>query len=266
MDAFTIAHATDLSADGGIAFAHGVALARDAQATLVSLHANPLANVDARDLPDANTLLQQWALKGGAAAEVSHERRTHECCEDPVDTLLDAMKSLAPNLLVVGTHKVSGVKRLFKGSVSESLALNAECPTLFLPIGGRGFVDATGALTVRSALIPVGSANAARVAIAKVVELAARCGIAHMDFHLLHVGDGTALEGVSMPEDPRWTWYTHAEKGDLSAVVKATAERLGTQLVVMATHGQDSVLDFLRGSLTEQVIRVSDCPVMSVPY
>ncbi len=263
---FVIAHATDLAADGGIAFAHGVALARDGGCTLVSLHANPTAGVAARDLPTAEALQAAWAAEGGPApAAVVHERRTHDCCEDPVDTLLDAMRTLQPDLLVVGTHRISSLGRLFKGSVSEALALNSVCPTLFLPIGEGGFVSAQGINTLARVLIPIGDEAAAARAIETVTRLAERCDVAHLDVHLLHVGAGDPIAALALPEAPRWTWHRRAAEGPLTRAIGAAADAVGAQLVVMATQGHDGVLDFLTGSHTEQVIRHSHCPVLSVP-
>jgi nucleotide-binding universal stress UspA family protein len=265
MPKFTIVHATDLAPDGGVAFAHGVALARDARATLISLHANPSAQVGAHDLPEAADLLATWAERGGAGGTVQHERRTHTCCDDPVDTLLDALRTVQPDLLVVSTHRMSGFRRLMKGSVSEAIALNATCPTLFLPIGGQGFIDDRGALTIHAALIPIGSTESAQRAIAGVTDLAHRCGITQLAIHLLHVGDGAVFEHLTLPDDARWQWHAHHATGDLSQVIRQTREAVNANLVVMATEGHNSVSDFFRGSHTEQLIRVSECPVMSIP-
>lgn len=264
---FVIAHATDLAADGGVAFAHGVALARDAGARLVSLHANPAAGVAARDLPTAAELLKTWHANGGAEpVAVDHHRQTHDCCEDPVDTLLDAMRALTPDLLVVGTHRVSAMGRLFKGSVSEALALNSGCPTLFLPIGEKGFVDVAGRNRIQRVLVPVGDAVAAERAVETITRLATRCRVEHVDFHLLHIGaGGEVLERLTLPEGERWTWHRHQAEGPLTQVINRFADELSADVVVMATAGHDSVVDMLKGSHTEQVLRKAHCPVLSVP-
>jgi nucleotide-binding universal stress UspA family protein len=45
-------------------------------------------------------------------------------------TLLQAVKEVRPDLLVMGSSGLSGVRRLLLGSVAESLVRNAECPVL----------------------------------------------------------------------------------------------------------------------------------------
>jgi nucleotide-binding universal stress UspA family protein len=46
------------------------------------------------------------------------------------DTLLDYVSKLKPDLLVVGNRGLSGLKRVWLGSVSESMVRHAECPVL----------------------------------------------------------------------------------------------------------------------------------------
>ncbi|MGM0559347.1 MAG: universal stress protein, partial [Myxococcota bacterium] len=132
-----IVHATDLHPDGGIAFAHSVALASRGDGSLFSLHANPADQEAVRRMPEASELIEEWKSKGGKneLAPAEFHKVSHSCCDDPVDTLLDAMNDILPNLLIVGKHPVEGMFKFLHTSVSESLALNAHIPALFLPIG-----------------------------------------------------------------------------------------------------------------------------------
>jgi len=47
-----------------------------------------------------------------------------------VDELMDFLQKDPPDLLVVGSRGLSASKRLFLGSVSESLVHHAPCPVL----------------------------------------------------------------------------------------------------------------------------------------
>jgi nucleotide-binding universal stress UspA family protein len=42
------------------------------------------------------------------------------------------------------------------------------------------------------------------------------------------------------------------------------AENLGADLIVLATHGHTGLAHALMGSVTEKVVRYSDCPVMTI--
>jgi nucleotide-binding universal stress UspA family protein len=52
--------------------------------------------------------------------------------------------------------------------------------------------------------------------------------------------------------------------GVVDAIARAATDR-SADLIVMATAGHRGVLDALRGSVTEMVIRAAPCPVLAVP-
>lgn len=73
---------------------------------------------------------------------------------------------------------------------------------------------------------------------------------------------------LSMMADPRYselTIWTHVEEGYLHSTIRNTVEASEVDLVVMGTKGTSGVADFLVGSNTEKVIRMSPCPVLAVP-
>jgi nucleotide-binding universal stress UspA family protein len=47
--------------------------------------------------------------------------------------------------------------------------------------------------------------------------------------------------------------------------IVAAADTWAADLIVMATAGHSGVLDALRGSTTERVLRRARCPVLAVP-
>jgi nucleotide-binding universal stress UspA family protein len=265
---FVIAHATDLHPDGGVAMAHGVALARSAHSPLVSYHAASADVARARPMPEAAELLRRWGLDEG---DVAHTRVQHSCCEDPVDTLLDAIGDTRPGLMVVGTHRTTGLARALHSSVAESLARNIDAPTLFVPIGQRGFVDeATGALGLRRVLIPAGSQEHAERALDVLAPLLERVGCDAVELVVLVASSRPTqdppLPGLSFTTPrPGWSLTQVARQGPVGRMICEVAEELDVDLVAMATHGHDSLWDVLRGSHTEQVVHAAGCPVLSIP-
>ncbi|MCA9624872.1 MAG: universal stress protein [Myxococcales bacterium] len=255
----TIAHATALSSEDTRPFEHSVALAHRSGATLCSVHAG---SEPPNLMPEATDLLKRWHI----ADEVRHQRMSHTCCDDPVDTVLDALKKLSPDLVVCATHQRSGVFRIFMDSRAESLANNLRMPTLLFPIGAPGFVSSdTGAVDLHRMVIPVGDAEAARAAVDKAVWLGEMAKSPRLEMILLHVGEGAAPR-VDVPIHEGWTARAVQADGDLEAVIAAYgAEDHGGTVVVMATRGHDSVGDVLVGSHTERVLRIAKCPVLMVP-
>ena len=52
--------------------------------------------------------------------------------------------------------------------------------------------------------------------------------------------------------------------GDAAKSILETAEKVGAELIVMATHGRSGVRRLVLGSVTEKVVRAAACPVLVV--
>jgi hypothetical protein len=194
-----IAHTTDLSGDDRQAFVHAAALAARSGARLVSVHGNAAAELADR-LPDATPLGARWGHP------IDHRRVCHECCDDVTDTLLDALRSVMPGLVVTGTHARRGLAAVLHGSVSESLARNLDVPTLVVPNRGRGFVDeGSGAIDLKRVLIPAGDVATAARGLTAARALLAVAGVTDAELMVLVVGarplDLAAADDVT--GDPR---------------------------------------------------------------
>lgn len=255
----TIVHPTDLSVDEQSPFAHAVALASHANGELVALHANRPGEAPVGDI-DAKPLLKLW----GRDQQMPFSLMKHSCCEDPIDTALDALSRTTADLLVVGTHQRTGLERAFKDSFSESLALETHLPTLFVPIDGKGVVDmGTGELLLKKVLVPVGGTAALDRACDATRMLLDSAEIDDAQIVLLHVGDDP-FPDVKIDAKPGWTVERVTRSGRIEDAIVGYCEENGVDLVVMGTEGHSSVLDFLRGSRTERVLRRAACPVLSV--
>lgn len=252
-----VVHPTDLQPDSDAAFAHAVAIASRAKGELVALHANPKGVATA---PQPGPLLQRWG-----AENLPYRFIVHSCCDDPVDTALDALRSQPADLLVVGTHQRQGLSRVLKDSFSEALALETRIPTLFLPVGEAGMLDeASGTLNVRRVLVPVGGGLDVSRAVDHAAKVAQLSGNEEVEFFLLHIGDDE-FPDVIIPKHDGWKVTRVTRQGDVNEQIIDACRDLSADLVVMATEGHSSVLDFFRGSHTERVIRGVARPVLSVP-
>lgn len=262
MSSQVIVHTTDLSGTDGAAFVHACALAARAQARLVSLHGNASAEEAAR-LPEAKALTERWQrARPEAALAVEHQRRCHECCDDVTDTLLDAIRQIGPGLVVTGATARRGLAALVHTSVSEALARNVEVPTLVVPNGCRGFVDAeNGRVDLRRVLVPAVDVASARVGLAAARTLCALAGVEAGELLVLHVGDAPLVLPVELSAGVRLM----TARGRLEEAISEVAQREGACVIVMPTHGHDGIGDTLWGSHTEHVMREARCPVLVVP-
>ena len=256
-----IVQTTDLTDIDQASFEHAVGLAHAGGATLVSLHANadPERIVE---LPEPKSVLARWSKPADA---VEFTKQVHNCCDDPVDTLLDALRKLEPDLIVTATHQRGPLARLLTGSRAEAIAHNVPIPTLLLPEKARPFVStSTGELDLQRVVIPIGDPEAAKIAAARAAWLLDMAHVKETEIVLLHVGESSAAPRVELPDRPGWTVHlrNRADEDIEDAIV---AEGGGACLLVMATRGHDSLGDVLLGSHTDRVLHRTQCPVLSVP-
>jgi nucleotide-binding universal stress UspA family protein len=241
-----IVHASDLTRDDTTAFLHAAALTRNGS-RLVTVHAGPEISA----LPSAAELSARWGRP------IEHELRRVEIDEDVPDSVLEQLRQLGPDLVVVGTHARHGLAAWLRGSIAEAIARNLVVPVLVVPNRARGFVSAqTGAVDLRKIVVPAGSAEDARLGIDAAHRLAGAVGAA-ADCEVVHVG----------PRDPdldRLGLPVVQLQGPLEDAIVSVARTRDARLIAMVTRGHDQVGDVLLGSHTERVIREAGCPVLSV--
>jgi hypothetical protein len=77
--------------------------------------------------------------------------------------------------------------------------------------------------------------------------------------YLLHVGSSAPshVGGVEGPIDVRL--------GPAVETIVRVATEIDADMIVMPTIGREGLLDALRGSLMERVLRESPCPVLAIP-
>jgi nucleotide-binding universal stress UspA family protein len=131
----TILFPTDFSCTAAHAFPVAISLARDHGARLVLLHvAEEPALIDGTGLvpfdpamyrSDLWEKLEQLAVR---ARGVEVETRLSE--GNPVTAVLHAAREVRADLVVMGTHGWTGLRRLMMGSVAEAVLRQAPCPVL----------------------------------------------------------------------------------------------------------------------------------------
>ena len=268
-----VLHPTDFSPASEVAFAHALAIALVRQTKLWILHAGGGdSGADWEGFPAVRATLERWGLLGpGAPREaVYNELRVRvakvEMRGDPVRATLAFLEEHDPDLLVLATEGREGLPRWLHPSKAEVLARRGHTRTLFVPAGARGFVSlADGSTSLRRILVPVDHAPAADTAVALAARAADALGDPPVAITLLHVGDAEKRPTVAPPSGERWTVREATREGSVVDEILAEAEESSTDLLVMATHGHGGVLDALRGSVTERVVRRATCPLLAVP-
>ena len=119
----TILLATDTSPASEAATATAIGLACGLGARLLVLSVLPGAPAAVRS---ARQLALERIVASARAAGATSEELLWE--GDPGETILEAARAEAADLIVVGTHGRGPVGRLFLGSVSDHVVRHARCP------------------------------------------------------------------------------------------------------------------------------------------
>jgi nucleotide-binding universal stress UspA family protein len=137
----TILCPTDLSEESvpALRCAHG--LARDYRARVIALHVYPpplngAEAVERRRTDDLEeVLLAELCRHTAALSDVPVEHRLVE--GDPAETILQFADEEGCDLIVLGTHGRTGVRRALMGSVAEAVSRRAACPVVTVRAGLR---------------------------------------------------------------------------------------------------------------------------------
>ncbi|HWJ74739.1 MAG TPA: universal stress protein [Kaistia sp.] len=266
---YRIAHPTDFSPASEAAFAHALKLAvlLKAELHILHVHRHGEARPSGEHAPAVRATLARWGLLPADAPREAVEPATGVAVykvdirdHDPSAGVHHFVERSGTDLLVLGTHGREGLDRIVHGSVAEKIAALADAPVLLVPSEAPGFIDsATGALTLDRILVPVTKDPNPAHALSLLAVLMNGSGLAPDIADFIHIGT----------EPPRVVWG-----GDGKAVIRNVTgpiietildEADGAGLIVMPTRKRDSLLDMLRGSHTERVMRQAPCPVLAIP-
>ncbi|HMB89420.1 MAG TPA: universal stress protein [Rhodothermales bacterium] len=290
---------TDFSACADQALAYALDLARRHGAEVHLLHVigaiegdaysplrhSPEAHVR-QETPDKITynLLQSTLDKYDA--EGVHIELVKRHGSAVVALLLKYVQAEDIDLIVLGTHGRQGVKRFIMGSVAERVVRQAPCSVLTVREQEDPPTEA-GASQIQRILVPIDFSEHSKpllqVAQALALAYGAQLDLLHVIeiplFAGIYAGLMTANDLVSevnkhAPERLQHLWEqegsaevqakVHVEEGHATAHIVDFAERLGVDLIVLASQGHSGMEHFLIGSVAERVVRVAPCPVLTL--
>jgi nucleotide-binding universal stress UspA family protein len=197
-------------------------------------------------------------------------------CPSPHQALVRYIAATRPDLTVMATHGRDGLKHLVLGSVTESVLDRTHRPVLCVRAPDHGV-----ALPYRRVLVPTDLTIASRRAFPLAAHIARTFEAEVVAVHVSAaptvaslVGVPEVLEASAVEESDLWE-FLQPDFGGLRATARLpggppadaiveTARVEKADLIVMSTHGHDSVSDRVRGSLTERVVRRAPCPVLAM--
>jgi nucleotide-binding universal stress UspA family protein len=295
----TILFATDFSGDAEYAGAYALLLARRLHAELVCIHASPYhdARPNAYELSSGhleefrqrlqNELAHRRAILETMVEEARRQgiHARHDLIEGtPAEAICDTADEVNADLIVVGSHGRTGIKRFFLGSVAERVVRMASCSVL---VARKPMITEHGFQRI---LVPTDFEDGALVALEQARALAAD----HATIDILHcwfvdgVVEGSLEPGAtgavytSMADmmledagkngqklvdmvagDSRQVRF-HLHEGRPAGCVQTFMEEqdLAYELVAVGTHGRRGLERVLLGSVAEATVRYSTCSVL----
>lgn len=264
----SIFHPSDFSKASELAFAHALAIALIRKTELVIMHVRRGEREDWSKFPAVRKTLARWqVLEPGSHPSEIFQRLGVAAMKvstrgNPVRASMLQIRQQNPDLVVLATRGRHGLPLWLKPSVAQAIARRTSAMTLFVPHGCRGIVSIDGAIQLDRILIPVDHEPNAQEAVIRAVRAAETFGDEAVEIVILHVNGGV-VPHFDRPETQACVWKELRRKGDVAPTILDVARNV--DLIVMATEGRHGVVDAMRGSVTERVVRDAPCPVLAVP-
>jgi nucleotide-binding universal stress UspA family protein len=268
---------SDLSPESARTFAYARMLAERFHARLALLHVVPSGSPDGLRAPEtarraersAREQLERWVAGVACRQCVIVER-----APSVPAALVGYLHGTTPDLVVMSTHGREGLARKLFGSVAESVVRDGRTPVLCVREPEHGV-----ALPFRRILVPTDLSPGSRRPFRLAALIARAFKSTVVALHVGRVGEGrladvtaavesalpseAALREFLRPEFDADTVTARVELGSTAAErIVQVAKEEKADLIVMSTHGHDSLRDRVLGSQTEHVVRAAPCPVL----
>jgi nucleotide-binding universal stress UspA family protein len=130
----TILYPTDFSPPAAAAFPLACALARDYGARLVVLHVHSPVVVGEVGIvvPESPEVIEALRKKLAAVKPADPAVPVEHCVDEgfPAEVILRVAREVSADLIVMGTHGRTGIRRVLMGSVAEEVLRRAPCPVM----------------------------------------------------------------------------------------------------------------------------------------
>jgi len=276
--------ATDFSERSDRALRRATLLAKQFRASLVIVHAvddDQPAHVVESEREIATDLLREMRASLRSVDSLDCEARV--VLGDAFEALREAVEAEAPDLLVIGPHRRRLLRDIFIGTTAERTIRSVACPVLM--------VNAVPAGPYRHVLQTTDLSDGSRVALQRFARLGIGQAAQNAILHIFDVPELSLAIGHTLSDEWRQNHLETARKRASSQLAHFLAgARLGevetilrheltaapheirkqaaddkADLIVLATHGRSGLAGLLIGSVTEQVLRVSEIDVLAIP-
>lgn len=203
----------------------------------------------------------------------------------PVSGITELSKEVKADLIVMATHARKGLSHAVIGSVSEKVLRTSTCPVLTVKLSHEIKPDK---FDIKKILVPVDFSEHSKRAFELAIDFANLFNamiyiinvIQPISFYPNYYNDFYSKEGIikRMEEETKSRLdLLVKEKGEGSKdityevrigepyhEVLEKEKSIKADLIVMGTHGRKGISHLLMGSVAERVVRLAECPVLTV--
>lgn len=205
---------------------------------------------------------------------------------DPFRTIVDRALTIPADLIVMGTHGRGGFERFMIGSVAEKVLRKAPCPVLMVPPHVMAMPPAE--VRFKNILCPMDFSPSALQAFGFALDLARQADGSVIVLHVIewlaeeeprahahfnvpefrqHLIDDARQRVQALIAQESRTWSAIQDVvvlGRAHREILRVATDTPADLIVMGAQGRGGLGLALFGSTTQQLVRASACPVLTV--
>ena len=198
---------------------------------------------------------------------------------EPHEVIRNIADELGADLIAMGTHGRKGLRKLVMGSVTASVIPDAPCDVLVV---NKPCEDCTG--EYKNILIPYDNSSLSRKAVHRIAGVINSNGASVTIFYVIpryqemigffnsdsvrkqvmKEAEKVVVEGEQIANDDGINVNTVIEEGHAADKINAAVRELGSDLVVLGSHGWRGFDKGILGSTAERVITYSSVPVLIV--
>ncbi len=188
------------------------------------------------------------------------------CGGDIVDALIKTSEEIKPDIIVMGTHGVSGWEEFFVGSHAYSVIKKAHCPVLTIQkhTAEKGF---------KKIVLPIDNSYPTRQKVVHAIEFAKQCdavvhvvGLVSHDLPEVHHKIHIMLKQVNQFLHKHDILYENKiiTGSNIATMSMNYAKEIDADLIMVMTEQEDHLGEIIDGSYGQQIVNHSQIPVLSI--
>jgi hypothetical protein len=182
--------------------------------------------------------------------------------EEPYEDIVRHASKNNVDMIIMGTHGKTEMKRLMMGSVTALVIGHAPCNVLVLPLNAK--------LECKNVLIATDGSKFSEAAASEALGIAKRCGsslivisVASSDAEIASAKDNVHKVSEAAEKEGVKTTSVVTTGKPYEAIIE-TSKQKKADLIVVGSHGRTGLARLLMGSVTERVIGHAEAAVLVV--